>query len=263
MSQMPSGQEGLKEWRQNELAAERHNNVWRTQNYLLPLVDKIFADRTDKRSVRILSVGCGNGEDIDTIIEHGYSGFGIDTGYRSEEWAQRKHKDCFMVADGRTLPFKDGEFDMVLSFGVIEHIGAVGDTLELLPDYQEHRQRYADEILRVTKQGGYALITTPNKRFPMDMWHGPFVFGARFHSPFEKFSASYGEMNRYFGKGARCSEAKALGLQNFFQFKKTGKHLWIKLALPVIKLWINILSSSQILLRSFLNPFLIVLFKKK
>lgn len=254
--------ENSSEWREGELAAERHNNVCRTQNYLLPLIGRLFADAPDKRKVRILSVGCGNGEDVDTIIEAGYEAIGVDTGYRSQEWKIRKHQNAFFVADGRRLPFENGAFDMVLSFGVIEHIGAVGDTLELLPDFREHRRRYADEILRVTKAGGYVLITTPNRSFPADMWHGPFVAGARFHSPFEKFLVSYGDLCKLFYGPGKAREAKALGLDQFFQYKKTGKQIWIRLLLPFIKGAMWVISRVPILTQSFLNPFLVVLFKK-
>lgn len=253
----------LDSFQQGELAAERHGNIWRTQNYVVPIINDLFKNVADKKQIKILSVGCGNGEDVDTIIEAGYLAYGLDTGYRSKEWANRKHPEVFQVADARRIPFPDATFDLVLSFGVIEHIGAVGDTLELLPDYEEHRKKYAQEIMRVTKPGGHALITTPNKRFPMDMWHGPFIAGARFHSPFEKFSASYGEIYRYFNNTNILQHSEALGLENFFQFKKTGKHLWIRMSLPVIKRWIQTLSSSQLLLKSFLNPFLVVLLTKK
>ncbi len=259
----PIIQDELNQFQTTELASERHNNVWRTENYVLPLIDQLFTGVSNKKTVRILSVGCGNGEDVDTFIEYGYSAMGVDTGYRSEEWKRRKHSECFKLADAKILPFEDGVFDLVLSFGVIEHIGAVGDSLELLSNYQEHREQYAKEILRVAKNSGYVLITTPNKRFPLDMWHGPFVFGARLHSPFEKFLASYGEIKSLFYGNGDCSEVKVLGLNNFFQFKKSGKQLWIRMLMPVIRFALQVISNSNFLKKSFLNPFLIVLFRKK
>lgn len=251
-----------KEFQEGELAAERHNNIWRTENYVLPAIEKLFDQSKDKKNVKILSVGCGNGEDVDTLIEHGYNAFGVDTGYRSQEWKHRKHPGAFRVADGKELPYQDGEFDLILNFGVIEHIGAVGDTTELLPDFEEHRRKFAQELARVTKKDGHLLLTTPNKSFPMDMWHGPFVFGARFHSPFENFLVSFGDIKKFFVMSGHWSDVQSLGLKNFFQFKKTGRELWIRLLLPAIKAALSVISNFHFLRASFLNPFLIVLLRK-
>ena len=255
--------ETLREWRQGELESERFKNVWRTENYFLPLLERLFGSSPDRSSIHILSVGCGNGEDVDTFIEHGYRAQGIDTGYRSEEWARRKHKECFRAADARSLPFEDASFDMVVNIGVIEHVGAVGDTSEMEKDYLSQRQKFAEELVRVTKPGGYQLIAAANKTFPVDMWHGPFIFGARFHPPNEKFLPSYKEIKNLFCGKAGGRSIELLGLENFFQFQKSGKQLWVRLLLPLIKKALRTISRSDFLKASFLNPFLIVLVRKE
>lgn len=60
----------------------------------------------------------------------------------------------FVQADGRDLPFEDGEFDVVHSNAVIEHVG---------PDAEQ--ARFAAELVRVAKAG---FITTPNRWFPFE-----------------------------------------------------------------------------------------------
>ena len=250
-------------WREEELAGERDKNIWRTNHYVLPLLERLFGPDAERSSIRILSAGCGNGEDVDTLIDAGYQAVGIDPGYRNEEWRRRKHKGCFHVADARYLPFEEGAFDMVLNVGVMEHIGAVGDTLEMLPDYQTHRKKFARELTRVTKPGGYILIATNNKPCPLDMWHGADRWGVRLHSPNEKFTVSFKEMKEFFCSGGDCEEAIPLGLENFFQFQKAGRHAWIRLLLGPIKAVIRIISKYDFLRVSFLNPFLIVLFRKR
>lgn len=56
----------------------------------------------------------------------------------------------FVEADTRATPFADNTFDLIFSFGVIEHV----------PDDQSRRA--VIELARVLKPGGRALITTPN-----------------------------------------------------------------------------------------------------
>jgi hypothetical protein len=60
----------------------------------------------------------------------------------------------WLVADGRSLPFKDRAFDVAYSNSVIEHLGNF-----------ENQRRFADECRRV---GVCYYIQTPNKWFPVE-----------------------------------------------------------------------------------------------
>ena len=59
-----------------------------------------------------------------------------------------------VVADGRDLPFADGEFDVGFSNAVVEHVGARSD-----------QKRFIHELCRVA---GRVFVTTPNRLFPVD-----------------------------------------------------------------------------------------------
>lgn len=61
----------------------------------------------------------------------------------------------YVQGDGLALPFADGEFDIVFSNAVIEHVGD-----------RERQRRFVLEALRV---GRRAFITTPNRRFPVEV----------------------------------------------------------------------------------------------
>jgi SAM-dependent methyltransferase len=57
--------------------------------------------------------------------------------------------EAHVIELGRPLPFEDGHFDMVLSTYVFEHVTE--------PNF------VADELMRVTKPGGWIVAVTPNK----------------------------------------------------------------------------------------------------
>ncbi len=61
---------------------------------------------------------------------------------------------AFVRADGRDLPFADGEFDIGFSNAVIEHVGT-----------REDQRRFVAEITRTCRR---AFVCTPNSRFPVD-----------------------------------------------------------------------------------------------
>ena len=68
----------------------------------------------------------------------------------------------YVQGDACALPFADGEFEVVFSNAVIEHVGG-----------RERQRRLVLEALRV---GRRIFLTTPNRRFPVEVHTGlPFV----------------------------------------------------------------------------------------
>ncbi len=61
----------------------------------------------------------------------------------------------YVQGDALELPFADGEFDIVFSNAVIEHVGG-----------REQQQQFVAEALRV---GRRVFVTTPNRRFPLEV----------------------------------------------------------------------------------------------
>ena len=59
-------------------------------------------------------------------------------------------------ADGRELPFADGEFDLGFSNAVVEHVAGG----------REGQRRFVHELCRVA---GRVFVTTPNRWFPLDL----------------------------------------------------------------------------------------------
>jgi SAM-dependent methyltransferase len=61
----------------------------------------------------------------------------------------------YVQGDGCALPFADGEFDVVFSNAVLEHVGG-----------RERQRAFVAEALRVGRQ---VFLTTPNRRFPVEV----------------------------------------------------------------------------------------------
>ncbi|MBD3626620.1 class I SAM-dependent methyltransferase [Cyclobacterium sp.] len=115
--------------------------------------DYVFGD--------LLEIGCGEGRGVEVLgplVDHYH---GMDKIGDILEILKVKHPD--FVFEQAVLPpmpgLKDNTFDVVVSFQVIEHI----------PD----DLLYLQEIYRVLKPGGFALISTPNIRFSLSRnpWH--------------------------------------------------------------------------------------------
>jgi hypothetical protein len=60
-----------------------------------------------------------------------------------------------VVADGRRLPFADGEFDIAVSNAVVEHVGEADD-----------QRAFVHELSRVARQ---VFVSTPNRWFPIEV----------------------------------------------------------------------------------------------
>jgi len=104
---------------------------------------------------RVLEVGCGIGLDSARMAQHGLSVTALDLTVIGASTANgrarlRKFDAAYLCADAEHLPFADGAFDYVYSFGVLHHA----------PD----TQRCIDEAYRVLRPGGQALIMLYHRR---------------------------------------------------------------------------------------------------
>ena len=100
-----------------------------------------------KHGDQILDVGCGLGYFTDMLNSDGAVCTGIDLDKECIEYCQRSMRGTYQVADVTKLPFKDNSFNKILCTEVLEHIEENGGVL--------------DEIVRVTKDGGIVVASTP------------------------------------------------------------------------------------------------------
>jgi len=120
----------------------------------LPKIDDFFYGWFRGKKGKLLEAGCGVGNFVVTFSKLGFNVIGIEY---SQERAEIAKENCkkylsrakIVCGDVRNMPFKNCEFDLVFSHGVVEHF----------PD----TQTALNEINRVLKGEGYAMISVPNR----------------------------------------------------------------------------------------------------
>ena len=115
----------------------------------------------DLRGKRVLELGYGMGTDHLQLARRGGQMYGLDLTPASGQVTKRRfelygfHSEL-MIGDAEHLPYRDGEFDFVYSFGVVHHS----------PD----TERIIREIHRVLKPGGKCWITVYHKNSLFFWW---------------------------------------------------------------------------------------------
>ncbi len=109
----------------------------------------------------LLEVGCGEGRGVELLAPASDSYVALDKIGDVINKLQNKHPSVRFIHTN-VPPFEDlddNSFDVIVSFQVIEHI--------------KNDKYFLEEIFRVLKPGGVALITTPNKikSLTRNPWH--------------------------------------------------------------------------------------------
>jgi SAM-dependent methyltransferase/uncharacterized protein YbaR (Trm112 family) len=103
----------------------------------------------------LLDIGCNWGRWSLAAARHGYRPIGVDPSFEAIVAARRIARQLgvdarYAVADARMLPVADETFDVVFSYGVLQHFSKRDVALS------------AEEIRRVLKRGGYSWVQMPN-----------------------------------------------------------------------------------------------------
>ncbi len=204
-----------RQWLAEKAPREEAFQAGHAQNYLLPLLDRL-GYRPDRAT--ILSAACGLGADVELLNRHGYDAWGIDCGSRAVRWGERRSRVRLSRADLFALPFPNAAFDMVQCLNVIEHIGTVGDTTQVTPDYEEQRLEAMRSLLRVVKPGGHLLLSGVARHFPLDFFHLQESRGVRVHSPWEPFSLAWQDYARLAEATGMAASTRPLPLRGFFSW---------------------------------------------
>lgn len=241
----------------NEEATNRDTAL----RYWIPLFERMFASRRD---VRILSLGCGVGADVDALADAGWDAYGLDNGKRHSHWAaRRKQPQRLFQANGKHMPFAGETFDIVYCGCVFPHVGVIGTTFETTPDFWQQRSALAGEVARVLKPAGSLISCNPNRFFPFDIFHGhqagkPVL---RPTMPWEKLLMSQGDYERMFRPFGRF-HTSALPNENYWSFGNSKKTWKGRLMAAPVSATFRVVSRIPALRASPLNPWLIVQIEK-
>lgn len=95
---------------------------------------------------RAIDIGAAAGRNTTVLEEHGWQAFALEYDESGAELAKARGINV-MRADATMLPVPDDQFDLAISYDVLEHI--------------EDDARVVEEIKRVLKPGGHVLIAVP------------------------------------------------------------------------------------------------------
>lgn len=235
------------------------SNAYTVENYWIPLFRGLFP--CGERRPRLLAVGCGTGMEVDMLHAAGFDVVGIEIGDRTRSWPRRAAANWLMLANGMHLPFADGSFDAVFCGCVFPHVGVVGDSFTVTPRFREDRIKLAREMARVTRAGGHVIASSPNRHFPLDIFHGrqPGSYKPQINWPGSHFLLSVADYAEMFGS-AGCPGAVAeqtLGYWGFVRSRHSLKGLLLGLPFRLL-FWLTSRAPYGILRGSILAPWIVV-----
>jgi len=241
----------------NEEATNRDT----VERYWIPLFQKEWPGRTD---LKILSLGCGVGADVDTLSANGFLAVGIDNGKRTTQWRlRRRYPERLISGNGKHMPFPDKTFDAIFCGCVFPHVGVEGVTFNTTKDFSQQRADLADEMVRVLKPGGRIFSCNPNRYFPFDIFHGhqagkPIL---RPTMPWDRLLLSVGDYRRMFSRKWPV-KVNAIGNESYWNFTNSRKTIKGRMMSAPVRALFKLVSRVSVLRGSPINPWLIVRIEK-
>lgn len=207
---------------QNFYDTEYHNDFTKTallSDYSLKARLDFFQEKCISENDKVLDYGCGTGAILTGLSGiNKYESYGVDVSENAIDYAKSQFKDYnwLKISIDDKLPFNDGNFDVVLSSEVIEHVFDVDS--------------YLKELHRVLKPGGILGITCPFHGLTKDLLiilSGKFE--SHFHNPYEphiRFYSIKGMSNVLTKNSFELIETK--GICPYFNFRPLSRMMAFK-----------------------------------
>ena len=124
-------------------------------NYLLWLARRALGKT---KNLTVLDIGCGVGNFHPLLRPHVRKLDGVDVSADSLKTAAAANPEVrYQVYDGTTLPYEDGQFDLVFAICVMHHVPP------------ENWAGFAGQMLRVLRPGGMGVVFEHNPLNPLTM----------------------------------------------------------------------------------------------
>ena len=120
------------------------------------------------RGSRVLDVGCAKGFLVKDLRDLGIDAYGVDISKYAIEHCHPEVQEFLQVSDARNLPFRDGDFDLVLSINTIHNLD------------REDVMKALKEMMRVSNKNCFVQVDsyiTPDDKLKFEEW----VLTAKFH----------------------------------------------------------------------------------
>ncbi|WP_301750312.1 bifunctional 2-polyprenyl-6-hydroxyphenol methylase/3-demethylubiquinol 3-O-methyltransferase UbiG [uncultured Erythrobacter sp.] len=122
-------------------------DVDHAHGYLMPTVERVLGQIG--REAAIFELGCGNGANAGYLSSKGYTVIGVDPSTSGIAIAKENFPNCQLELGSTEddLAERFGQFDVVLSLEVVEHVYSP--------------KQYAEVVRDLLKPSGIAIISTP------------------------------------------------------------------------------------------------------
>lgn len=125
-----------------------------------------------------LDVGCGNGSLVYFLRLFGIDAYGVDLSKHAVELAGQKVKPYLRIGDVTDIPYKDNQFDLVLTFDVLEHVErdkikkAIEETVRVSRRYIFHKIYTTENIwFNLSHKPDFSIVSF----FPKKYWQKLFA----------------------------------------------------------------------------------------
>lgn len=223
-----------------------------TQGKLFEKLKVEFLQKIFPKEGKMLEVGCGTAFVSLYFAKRGYEVFCLDASKMIIEVAKGNFekegaKGKFFVGNAERLPFKNGEFDLITSFGLLEHFA--------------DPQKAIDEMVRVTKKDGIVFADVVPNRFSCQTVGNIFNFvvtlifwtlrgkpGLAYEKAVRNFRPLYFENSFSWAEYKRMFEKTGLK-----EIKVSGNRPFPRLTLPLVldKLYAGLLKPAIPFWRNF------------
>lgn len=119
---------------------------WSKRHLMRRLLGNRLGDGSPRSGVRILDIGCGAGANALELSGYG-SVTASDRSLEALAFVRSRGVDNVVAAEAPQLPFRDGAFDIVTAYDVIEHV--------------EDDHAFVAELARVLAPGGALAVHVP------------------------------------------------------------------------------------------------------